>query len=400
MSGSLCSDLCEHNKIQLGQCLSAVPEKQICEAEWEVKEVVLKINVTWFKEFAIRQEVKDSDAAAMYMNDVSARARTMFGDCSQCHKLTSALAILGDGNSDGIVTGTEAKTFISLLQFIEPLMLIALNDSKHTVDFYGYCGGLYAVEKVPLIASEIFGTTWELLELPGNMLEPLQVTFNYYVGKIVHAAAFYAHYADTLLNRTFSLNDYPIFANFFSIHFPSRREKFQFAYSLLDTIVSLSEHPYGLVQQCDGHLGNFGITSNASVKIIDLDLLFPYFYIKDHLERNECLSDEVCWVGNNRFCLSTCDSSKGFCSSDMLYQDLHVVCEGFLPQIFGDSGTVEAKKHDNTALRRAIEGLGSYCNKLPSVYSSREMRLRILNVKKKLRSIENKLTTCTENCQL
>lgn len=161
--------------------------------------------------------------------------------------------------------------------------------------------------------------------------------------------------------------------------------------------MSLSEHPYGLVQQCDGHLGNFGITSNVSVKIIDLDLLFPYFYIKDHLERKECLSDEVCWVGNNRFCLSTCDSSKGFCSSDMLYQDLHVVCEGFLPQIFGDSDAVEAKRHNNTVLRRAIEGLGSYCSKLPSVYSSREMRLRILNVKKKLRSIENK-STCTENC--
>ena len=109
MPGSLCSDLCEHNKIQLGQCLSAVPEKQIYEAEWEVKQVILKINVTCFKEFSIRQDIKDSDAAAMYKNDVSARARTMFGDCSQCHKLTSALAILGDGNSDGIVTGTEPK---------------------------------------------------------------------------------------------------------------------------------------------------------------------------------------------------------------------------------------------------------------------------------------------------
>ena len=102
-------------------------------------------------------------------------------------------------------------------------------------------------------------------------------------------------------------------------------------------------------------------------------------------------------MGNNRFCLSTCDSSKGFCSSDMLYQDLHVVCEGFLRQIFGDSDIVEAKGHKNTVLRQAIEGLGSYCSKLPSVYSSPEMRLRILNVKKKLRSIENKLT-CTENC--
>ena len=322
---------CEHNKIQLGQCLSTVPEKQIYEADWEDKQVILKINVTWFKEFSIRRDMKDSDAAAMYKNDVSARARTMFGDCSQCHKLTSALAILGDSNSDGIVTGAEAKTFISLLQFIEPLMLIALNDSKHTVDFCWYCGGLYAVEKVPLIASKIFGTTWELLELPGDMLEPLQVTFNYYVAKIVHAAAFYPRYADTILMRTLALNDYPVFSNLFLVHFPSRREKIQFAYSLLDTIMSLSEHPYGLVQQCDGHLGNFGITSNAYIKIIDLDLLFPYFYIKDHLERKECLSDEVCWVGNNRFCLSTCDSSKGFCSSDMLYQDLHVVCEGFLP---------------------------------------------------------------------
>lgn len=162
MSGSLCSDLCEHNKIQLGQCLSTVPEKQIYEADWEDKQVILKINVTWFKQFSIRRDMKDSDAAAMYKNDVSARVRTMFGDCSQCHKLTSALAILGDSNSDGMVTGTEAKTFISLLQFIEPLMLIALNDSKHTVDFYGYCGGLYTQSRKCLLSPQKY------LQLPGN----------------------------------------------------------------------------------------------------------------------------------------------------------------------------------------------------------------------------------------
>ena len=177
VSGSLCSDLCKLNNIHLGQCLSTVPEKQIYDADWRGRQVILKINVTWFKKFGKLQNITDNEAVASYKNDVSSRVTTLFGDCPRCSELTSVLASLGDANGDRSVTSVEARTFISLLQYMEPVMSMALNESKHTVDFYGYCGGLYVVEKVPFIASKLFGDYWELLDLFFDVLEPFQITF-------------------------------------------------------------------------------------------------------------------------------------------------------------------------------------------------------------------------------
>ena len=163
--GPLCSDLCEQNNIHLGKCLTAVPDKKIYDGEWQGKSVIFKVNMSWFEEFEERQKITDSDVASSYQNDVLSWVNTMFGNCTQCNKLVSRLLLLGDGNTDGSVTAAEARTFISLLQHIEPMMLMALNESKHTVDFYGYCGGLYMVEKVPFVASNVFRDTWEFVDL-------------------------------------------------------------------------------------------------------------------------------------------------------------------------------------------------------------------------------------------
>ena len=396
VSGPLCSDLCERNNIHLGQCLSSVPEKNIYDGDWEGQQVILKVNVTWFEEFGKRQNITDKDAVASYENDVSSRVRTLFGDCPRCSELTSVLLKLGDGDGDGKVTGSEARTFISLLQYMEPMMLITLNDSKHTVDFYGYCGGLYVLEKVPFIASKMFPDlyTWELLDLClPDALHPLQDMLNYYLGKILNAATFYVQYTGVILDKTLSFTKYPIFSTLFQMNVPATNlEKFEFAYSLLDLILDVSDSPYGLVQSCDLHLGNYGITSDSVVKIVDLDLMFPYAFIKTLLEQKKCKSDAECWAGNNRFCLSTCETKMGTCTSTMQFQDLHVVCEGLLPVMFSDPNVLEPQGYNNTYLREAVRKLGAFCTKLPVVHSVQELRRDIQTVKKKLRSIEVRST--------
>ena len=392
VSGPLCSDLCERNNIRLGQCLSTVPEKKINDGDWAGKQVILKVNMSWFEEFEKRQNIADNDAVVWYKTDVQSRVRTLFGDCPRCSELTSVLLSLGDGDGDGSVTGAEARTFVSLLQHVEPMMLLALNKSKHTVDFYGYCGGLYALEKVPVIASKVFADNWELLDLClPDVLLPLQDMFNHYAGEILNVSVFYVQYISAILSNTLALTKYPIFHTFFELmHVPSVRERFEFAYSMLDATLDVSDNPYGLVQSCDGHLGNYGI-SNAVVKIIDFDLIYPYVFIKKLLEQKRCVSISECWAGNNRFCLSTCDTTKGFCTSRMQFQDLHLVCEDLFPVIFGSSNYVpDLQGYNTTYLRKAIRKLTAFCKKLPVVYSIQELRRDILTVKKKLRSIETK----------
>lgn len=44
------------------------------------------------------------------------------------------------------------------------MMLMVFNESKYIVDFFGYCGGLYVVEKVFFVVFDVFGNIWELLD--------------------------------------------------------------------------------------------------------------------------------------------------------------------------------------------------------------------------------------------
>ena len=394
VSGSLCSDLCERNTFHLGQCLSTVPTKKIYDADWEGTQVILKAKMCWFEEFVRRQNITDNDAVASYKDDVSSRVRTLFGDCARCSELTSVLMSLGDGNSDGTVTGSEARTFISLLQNIEPMMLMALNESKHTVDFYGYCGGLYVLEKVPYVASKFFEEIWELVDLSflPDAFEPLQDMINFVGGKILNAAVFSLQYFSAISRNVLSLTDYPMFGSVLLTPVPSTHEKFELAHSMLDAILDLSDNPYGLVQSCDTHLGNVGFTRNLLVKIIDLDMTYPHVLLKTILERKNCTSDADCWTGISEICCSTCNTNNGTCTFLMMFQDLHVVCENLFPMIFRSLNILEP---NSTCLRNSVRQLGVFCSKLPVAYTVKELKRQILSVKKHLRSIE---VNSTENC--
>lgn len=44
------------------------------------------------------------------------------------------------------------------------MMLMVLNNSKYIVDFYGYCGGLYVVERVLYVVVKVFEENWELID--------------------------------------------------------------------------------------------------------------------------------------------------------------------------------------------------------------------------------------------
>ena len=397
VSGSLCSDLCAQNNIHLGKCLTTVPDKKIYDGEWLGTKVVLKVNMSWFEEFDKLQKITDTEAVSSYQNHVSSRVKTLFGDCSHCSKLVSRLLSLGDGDGDEAISASEARTFIALLQHVEPMMLMTLNESKHTVDFYGYCGGLYVVEKLPFVASDLFQGTWELLDISflPDVFEPLQNLFNEYSGKLLNFASSSVLNMATIFNNALTVAKSPILSTFFQVYATSKRDKFDFAYSLLEATLDVSTTPYGLTQSCDVHLGNYGITNISTVKLIDLDLLYPHVFLRSLLEQTKCVSHWDCFVGHFDFCWSTCDKIKGTCKSLLGMQDLHMVCEDLLPLIFRNPNYLEPTGHNTTCLERAIGKLGVFCSKMPVVYSIEELRRNILTVKKILKSVDLKVT---ESC--
>ena len=387
VSGSICKDLCVHENFHFAECLSTVPAKKIFGAIWREREVVVKINMSWFEGLEKRQEFAKGKEVKSYENDISTRVRALFGDCARCGELVSFLVSIGDSDNDGEITGAEERSFMSLLQQNEAMMLMALNNSEHTVDFYGYCAGLYVLEKVPHVTAKVFEEKWELIDLSflPEAVEPIQTAIDN-LGGIILQAVFsflqylYAHFPNYLpMKINFMLH------TFLATYVPSKREKFRLAYSLIDATLELSNNPYGLVISCDANLHNFGYTSNFLVKFIDLDLTYPLAFVKSLLKKKNCTCDSDCWTGVSEICCSACNTTTGYCTSEMQYQDLHIVCEAIIPKIFSKRNIRES---DDTCLTNAIHELDKYCSRLPVVYTVEELKLEIHAVKKRLRSIE------------
>ena len=371
--------------------MSTVTDKKIYDGDWKGMQVIVKVNMSWFEEFEKRKSITNNHAVESFEKELQSRVSTLFGDCPRCAELALLLATLGDGNSDGVVSGSEARTFISLLQFIEPTMLMILNDSKHTVDFYGYCGGLYALEKVPKVVSKEIGADWEPVDISFlSYGDPFQEMLNEFLRGVLNAVIFAMQYCCAVLNDALNLTRYHIFTTFFQMLSPSKREKFELAYSMLDATLEISNNPFGLVRQCDGHLGNFGITNNASVKIIDLDLTYPHVFLRTLLEQTKCVSDEECWAGNSEACFSSCNTSSGFCTPTTVVQDVHIICEVLFPIIFRGPNILEPQGHNTTFLTKAISKLGLFCSKLPVANTIEDLRREILSVKRRLKTIEIK----------
>ena len=391
VSGPLCSDLCEENNIHLRKCLSSVTEKKVYDGAWQGREVILKANERWFMEFNELQKKADNDLTSSFQNDVFSWVESMFGNCSQCSTLVEKLTSYADSNHNEIITACEARTFLSLMYQEESFMLMALNESKHSLDFYGYCGGLYVTEKVPLIAASVFGEKWEFSEfyiLP-DMFEPVEEISRTF-GKKILEAAFSIPYTHSILNEALTLTKSLIFSTFSQEHIPSQKEKFDFLYSLLDATLSLSSNPYGLVQSCDIHLGNFGITSDSVVKFIDLDFTYPSVFLRTLLEQKQCATDEDCWVGTMEDCHSSCDIATNTCGSMVHKQDLLNICETHIPFVFRRSSILsELTGNSTSSLRKALGKLVMFCQTLPVAYSNEKLRHDILTVKEKLRIVEH-----------
>lgn len=370
--------------------MSTIVEKTVYDGEWKGKQVILKRSLDWSKLFEEVHHFLDYDnLLSSSQQYVSSRVEALFGNCTHCDKLKVRLVKLFDDNNDGKVTATEVRSFATLLNLLEPMMLIALNESKYTVDFYGYCGGLYAVEKLPYVASQVFGETWELkdLSLFPDFLEPLEEIGRNMIEKIVDvvfAIPFVCH----VLNDVLMLAKNYIFTFVSQTYIPSEQEKFEFVYSLMDTTLGVSSYPYGMLQSCDLHLGNYGFTNSLLVKMIDFDHTYPLVYLGELLMQKKCTSNDDCWVGNVNDCCSWCNDETGTCNSVVWKHDVTNICQVHIPYIL--RGLIIFTSRNSTCQREAIFSLVKFCQSWPVITSIQQLEEIVPRLKEQLKSIQNR----------
>lgn len=388
IAGPLCYDLCQTKTLTFGTCLSTQPDKAIYKGTWKHKDIILKI----------RSEMESFSSNHLQMNEegknrISDTVKMLFGECENCADLTDKLAKTADVNNDGQLSIAETRTIVTLLQTPEPSMLLIFNNSKHLPKMYGYCGKLYAVEKVPVIADSVFGYTWDLLDLAllPSMLEPYEEMLKRN-GEIIYETLMTFKVFKHLIAPFIGHLKYFVYQKILRVRIPTLEERFNFSLSLMDTVLALSTTPYGMFQSCDSHLGNFGLSASADVKIIDADQILPVHYLQNILTSKKCTNDRNCRVGDFYECCSKCDQSTGFCTAELESQNLQNICPASLVLVFRNIYK-DFKDQDNTkliCLEKAIHKLASFCQTLKSEkMRTSETEENIQIVKQKLLDISH-----------
>lgn len=395
VTGPLCNDLCHTKLLQVQQCLTSVPEKKVFSGSWNGRGVVLKQAQQWFEQME-GIDIPRANTEKVLMELLEDIIERHFGHCANCTKIVRKFLQHANANSDARISQVEAKNFLALIFHQEPFMVALLNGSKHSVDFFGYCGAIYVVEKVPVNAELIFESSvvlhdyifpeaFDQLDELLRSLSSVVLDFHFLRNSgISRALNFIALNVASIIYR-----------NIYQVRVPSYKERLSFAKSLLEALQTLSESPYGAVQSCDSHIGNFGLTNDSVVKVLDYDQLFAQEYLRIKLGNTKCESD--CVVGGHQECASVCDKTTGYCYSDLVSQDLQNSCSSLLRTIFDRTVYQELVNPEDAGAQcqlNVIRKIINYCREIPVVSSTTESRKHVDMVKNLLMAAEEDLKAC------
>ena len=386
-AGILCTDLCQKRNIHIKRCLTTAPEKKVFLAEWKGKEVVLKLTSNWSNEFpellAKYRVVRHH--REFHWSEVSDIVHSFFAKCAHCDKLTRKLLEIADANDDGLITAPEIATTVGLLHHQEPALLMMLNDTNHSLDFFGYCGGVYAVE----VLSRVVATPepWNFLTL-SVLPEELQVLDDF-VNEHILEPIMALPLADKINNHL----EYFWYCLVGTSHQNSDAadyDTFDVAYSFLQLVAEMSANQYGPLVSCDSHVGNFGFSNASLLKLMDLDFVFPLVNLEHRFSRKPCSSHNDCKVGALDQCTSLCNSTSGFCTPQRkpLFPDLQTICRVIFPQIF--KKYLCCRSVNGFAYTRVLRAI-SFCTNLPVTSSLDALRHNIKSVRKELEKLAEEL---------
>ena len=156
-----------------------------------------------------------------------------------------------------------AASFLSLVENDEYAMLGTFQELHHLPKLYGYCGQAYVVEKLT----------------PYSNIFPALV-----------------HRLDW--KRTVKL-----------------------ALSFLDMVTELETVNGGPLRHCDMQEGNFGITDDDEIKLIDIDLVLTKEKADMFLSQPNCTSEADCDFFD---CVTMCDVKRGKCLAKLITSNFQV----------------------------------------------------------------------------
>ncbi|KAL6470819.1 hypothetical protein MHYP_G00219380 [Metynnis hypsauchen] len=296
ISGSVCKSLCEEKTLTLQRCLSTSPAHQVYSAVWREKAVIVKCGI----EDALRGDGGPNSLpkhdASLY--DKPTRGTSMdefremlhsflkdsLGEQPSLGSLVSRVVSLADVNSDGKVSLAEAKSVWALLQIDEFVPMLALQDKEHAPRLLGFCGHLYATERVA--NSALFR-----LDVP-PWLQPL-------VPEALSSA----------LNRWLA---------------PAWPRRARITIGLLEFVEEVFHGAYGSFYMCDASPSRVGYNANYDCKIADLGSVASEAAVRAFLRGRTCQTNADCTFGHD--CTATCDRLAKQCNTEVVQPNLAKVC--------------------------------------------------------------------------
>ncbi|XP_078616908.1 divergent protein kinase domain 1A-like [Branchiostoma floridae x Branchiostoma japonicum] len=358
VQGPLCDAMCSE-QLTVHSCLSNRPEKQVLHVSWEQRgpwdtshdhpEVILKFVRTWYETFNQPQPLSDTNLDYSYLIERQAHHMCMehFQSDESCHRFGQRTVLNADGDYDGEVSQSEFSNMVSLLMQQEFFMLLALNDSKSTLDMLGYCGGFYAVQKIKYTSDEIFSRQDPILDvLPPIFPDDINEMLVPMLGQLSDHSAEY------------------LYRNFQQVRVPDWQERVDFITKCFRILYDFSSQYGTMVRCCDSHLGNYGITDSGRVKYIDMDAVMSTKAALLLLSNTQCETDEDCEIGQFDDCSSKCDTNLGRCQDVMKQNDLHNFCTQTLSPVLLEEPVVLDLALDEK-LVETLTQLVLECRRLP-----------------------------------
>uniref|UniRef100_A0AAR2JH64 FAM69 N-terminal domain-containing protein n=1 Tax=Pygocentrus nattereri TaxID=42514 RepID=A0AAR2JH64_PYGNA len=283
ISGSVCKSLCEEKTLTLQRCLSTSPAHQVYSAVWREKAVIVKCGIE-DRDASLYDKPTRGTSMDEFREMLHSFLKDSLGEQPSLGSLVSRVVSLADVNSDGKVSLAEAKSVWALLQIDEFVPMLALQDKEHAPRLLGFCGHLYATERVAN------GALFRLDVPP--WLQPL-------VPEALSNA----------LNRWLA---------------PAWPRRARITIGLLEFVEEVFHGAYGSFYMCDASPSRVGYNANYDCKIADLGSVASEAAVRAFLRGRTCQTNADCTFG--RDCTATCDRLAKQCNTEVVQPNLAKVC--------------------------------------------------------------------------
>lgn len=232
-------------------------------------------------------------------------------------KLVSLVLSFADADNDGRVSLAEARSAWALLQLDEVLLSMVLQGRSHTPKLLGFCGDLYAVERVA--STPLYG-----------------------LGGSPRLRPWITAVAGRALDRFLA---------------PSWPRKAKISIGLLELVEDVFHGTLGSFLLCDMKPGSFGYTEHYELRLLDRRHVVPEEAFRSAMRARTCHEDSDCAYAGD--CGASCRRAERRCGAEPSRTNLARACsalDDFLLQGAPASLRDELERQLNACMRLSGSG--------------------------------------------